>query len=278
MSLQYEDKTKLIPQDCFLFSVTDIALYKHNPTEFFKKVLLKESSYEINFNATLGTCVHHLCSSFYEKKQIEEVDKEINEFLKSLNPEEIDTPLLWDKYTGMKEVVIETLKQNEFNFGTPTEIEKSYIHQLSDKIYLGGTLDIRFNQMIMDYKTTTNKYIKSETEFPEKYSNQLYAYAWLCKQQGIEVTNLALQYFTQPDLNRYSEVTFKPLKDYPCRDVLSIQPLQYELLQEIEETIKLIAETLEYILKYPESFRLFARDLTITLGKVYRCKKEILGS
>lgn len=266
MSLIYEDKTKLIPNDCYLFSVTDINLYKNNPTQFFKKVLLKETEFNINFNATLGTCIHHLCSSIItNSNNLSNTLDEIAEFIEELNPLEIDKALLWNRFIQMKDVVVATINQNNFVFGEPLGIEETYLEKLTNKVYLGGTLDIRYKDFILDYKTTTNKFIKPVSDFPEKYSNQLYAYTWLCSKKNIEINKLGLQYFTQPDINRYSEITGKALKDYPCVDILSVKDIQTELLTEIENLIYLIADTIEYILANPKSFKYFARDLNLEL-------------
>ena len=265
MSLIYEDKLKMIPENKYLFSVTSLNIYKHYPFEFFRKILLKEQDNFANFNTILGTIIHHLCSEYLLGKAINDIKKEIVEYVDTLDSKEFDKSLLLLKFNQMYENVIQTLEYNKFNYGEANDIEKSYIYQLTENVYIGGTLDLRIGSRIVDYKTSSNKYLKDEGEITDIYLNQLYGYAWLCYKHNIEIANLSIQYFTIPDLERFSEITHKPLKGYPCRSVFQNSIINGEIMQEMDKTIYLIAETIEYILKNPKSFKYFGGDLNLNL-------------
>lgn len=280
MALEYEDKTKLIPQNKYLFSITDINLFLYEPNLFFRKVLLKDVEPVQKTEMTLGTCIHHLCSEIQKKDADRNlIEQEVMEYLKTLDPTIIDTAYVKEKYRQMEEVVIATITENNFKFQiNETDIiesEQTYITSITPNVYVGGTLDVRYNNLIIDYKTTSNKHIKEDTEMSERYKTQLYGYAWLCHRNNIQIDKVALQYFTIPDLNRVSQVTGKCLQSYPCRDVMQSLYIQQEEMDKFEKLVTLIGETLEYILQNSKSFKFFARDLSLNFRKK-RKTKEVL--
>lgn len=280
MALEYEDKTKLIPQNKYLFSITDINLFLYEPNLFFRKVLLKDVEPVQKTEMTLGTCIHHLCSEIQKKDADRNlIEQEVMEYLKTLDPTIIDTAYVKEKYHQMEEVVIDTISENNFKFQiNETDIienEQTYITSITPNVYVGGTLDVRYNNLIIDYKTTSNKHIKEDTEMSERYKTQLYGYAWLCHRNNIQIDKVALQYFTIPDLNRVSPVTGKCLQSYPCRDVMQSLYIQQEEMDKFEKLVTLIGETLEYILQNSKSFKFFARDLSLNFRKK-RETKEVL--
>lgn len=263
MAIGYIDKKQLIPDGFLLFSVTDINLYLNNPNSFFRKIILGDYNNEYNNSTTLGTCIHYLCSEL-NKTNISLIDKEIFDYINSLDSLIVDKKWIKDRYLEMQEEVIKTIEENNFMFNcTPTEVESSYVQKLTDRVYLGGTLDCRYKNWIIDYKTTSNRYLKQDSEIPINYLNQLYAYCFLLKQKNIDIDNLCIQYFTVPDLNRYSEKTNKQLKSYPCTSILLNTCFEMEKYNEVINLIKLISETIEYILDNKQSLGYFARDLEL---------------
>lgn len=258
--IAYDDKRKLVPEDKYLFSVTQINEFFANPNEFFRKVILKE---DIPFacNATvLGTLCHYAISQAHENKEI--LKEEINEYRHSLAEfDNLDWDYILNKFNEMKETII--YNATNMFVTQPTEVEQHHILKLTDNVYIGGTLDARYGNLIVDYKTTSDKYITEEKPLPSNYINQLYAYSYILHQEKIAVDRIAICYMTVPDTMRVSQATGKRMKDYPCKFIKVEQYLSEKIMKDVENKMYLIAETIEYILKNKASLKYFARDLEI---------------
>ena len=253
----YDDKRKQIGDDDYLFSVTQMNEFINNPNNFFRKVILKEDIPFANNYTTLGTLCHYAISQAHMGDGIH--DFEVNEYLDSLSEFNIDYAWVLEKFKQMQDTIIPFARN--ISIAEPDEFEKAHLLKLDEHIYLGGTLDCRYGNVIIDYKTTSDKYISDEKELPEKYINQLYTYAYMLHQEGIAVDKVAIMYMTVPELGRISEKTGKYMKDYPCRCFVVEQYLRQEKMDEIIKQIELIKETIKLILNNRKLLPYFARDL-----------------
>jgi ATP-dependent helicase/DNAse subunit B len=255
----YDDKRKQIGNDDYLFSVTQMNEFINNPNHFFRKVILKEDIPFANNATALGTIIHYAISQAHNDSEIH--DFEINEYLDSLSEFDIDYRWILNKFSQMKNIVVPFAKN--FSIDKPNEFEKAHLLKLDEHIYLGGTLDCRYDNTIIDYKTTNKLTITKDDELPEKYINQLYTYAYMLHQEGIAVDKAAIMYMTIPEVGRISEKTGKPMKDYPCRCFVVEKYLQQEKMDEIIKKIELIKETIKLILNDRKLLPYFARDLEL---------------
>lgn len=258
--IAYQDKSKLIPKDKYLFSVTQIQEFFLNPNEFFRKVIKKEKIDFYNTQTVLGTIIHYAISQMYDKKEIK--DNEIVEYLKSIPKEfEIDTHYVKSKTQEMIPQVLHYARGLELD--PPTEWEKSYVLQLTDNVYVGGTIDVRYENLLLDFKTSSKLTMKKDDELPQKYIDQLYTYSYILHQKSIPVDKCGIVYFTIPEVNRISLITNKKLKDYPMQFIRKEFYLNQEYMDEIKNRLMLIAENIEYVLANPNSFYLFAKDYNL---------------
>jgi len=252
--IAYQDKKELIPEGKYLFSVTQIQQFFNNPNEFFRKVIRKETI-PFNSNQTaLGTLIHYAISQMYDKKEVEQ--KEINDYLNSID--DIDRIWVISKYNEMKDDVLNNVKGISLDY--PTEWEKSYTLQLSDNVYIGGTIDVRYDNLLLDFKTSSKLTLKKEDELPQKYIDQLYTYSYILHHNGVAIDKCGICYFTIPEVNRTSLITGKRMKDYPMQFFIKDFYLQADYLTTIQKRLFLIAESIEYVLKNQDTFYLFARD------------------
>ena len=255
MITPYQDKRELIPQDKYLFSVTQMQKFFVNPNEFFRKVILKEDTEFHNNNTILGTLIHNAISQMYEKKQVS--IQEVKEYINSIDAE-IDKYWIVSKYEQMVGQVLNNVKGISLDY--PTEWEKSYVLQLTDNVYVGGTIDVRYENLLLDFKTSSKLTLKKDDELPQKYIDQLYTYSYMLHKNGVAVDKCGIVYFTIPEVNRTSLVTGKRMKDYPMQFFIKDFYLQQDYMETIEKRLKLIAESIEYVLEHKESLYLFAKD------------------
>lgn len=253
--LAYADKSSLIPENKILFSATDLNLYFDASYLFFRDKILKEREFKNYESTALGTLVHYNISQQHLEQPID--SKEVEDFLNSVR-DTVNIQWVRDKYIEMTVPVREYINGESLN--KPDDIEKNYIYQLTENVYVGGTLDCRYGDTIIDYKTTSNKSIKSEQPLDFKYKNQLLVYAWLCLKHGIEVNAIQNTYITIPETNRFSDTTGRRLQDYPTRIIPIKEYLRPEDIETIESKLYLIAESIEYVLKHKDSLYLFAKD------------------
>lgn len=253
--IQYQDKRELIPKDKYLFSVTQIQEFFINPNEFFRKVVRNEKIEFHNNNTVLGTLIHYTISQMYEKKQV--TMQEVKDYINSIEAD-IDKIWIMSKYEQMIGLVLNNVKGISLDY--PTEWEKSYILQLTDNVYVGGTIDVRYDNLLLDFKTSSKLTLKKDDELPQKYIDQLYAYSYMLHKNGVAVDKCGIVYFTVPEVGRTSLVTGKKMKDYPMQFFIKEFYLQQEHMENIVKRLKLIAESIEYVLEHKDSFYLFAKD------------------
>lgn len=256
--IEYEDKSKLIPQDKYLFSATSLREFEYNPNSFFRKVIKKEKIPFFSNESVLGTIIHYFISENFAKREFKYND--VLEYFDSI-PEEFEINTFWvdSKFKEMKDKVLSYV--NGLDIREPDESEGTHILQLTDNVYLGGTLDYRLDNLILDFKTTSKLTLSEDEPIPEHYLNQLYIYSYILHQKGIPVDKVGIVWLCVPETNRISSKTGKPMKDYPCRCFTKIEYLKQERMDLITNKLKLVSETIEYILANPESFKYFARDL-----------------
>lgn len=255
--IAYQDKRELIPQDKYLFSVTQIQEFFINPNEFFRKVVMQEKIDFHNNQTILGTLIHYAISQMYERKEVSK--QEINEYINSIPAEfEIDKHWIIEKYEAMVHQVLANVKGISLDY--PTEWEKSYTMKLTDNVYIGGTIDVRYDNLLLDFKTSSKLTLKKDDELPQKYIDQLYTYSYILHKHGVAIDKCGIVYFTIPEIGRISLVTGKRMKDYPMQFFIKEFYLQQEHMDMIEKRLKLIAENIEYVLEHKDSLYLFARD------------------
>ena len=128
----------------------------------------------------------------------------------------------------------------------------------------GKKVRISGSGTITDYKTT---YLTSPKDsIPYNYKLQLLCYAYIYRAMGFPVDKIQIIWITQPDINRVSEKTGKPLKDYPCQVVPVTYMLQESDWQLIESILALVAESVKADKTNPE--------LRHVIWKDYRLKAQ----
>jgi hypothetical protein len=199
----------------------------------------------------LGSAVHTGIEMYVREGTVNY--KVINDHVNAITDVEIDKTHILKQYGPMLEAVLPFVEANK-----PTEVEKFVFHEILPGIGAGGSIDALRNDTIIDWKTTGSK--SPPTKFSRNYWFQQMTYAWVLKQQGININFLKLVFITQEEVNRVSEKTGKPLKDYPSVYSVVTEEVTEDKLELIGSCLKLIAESVQAWNNNPDLRYLLAQD------------------
>lgn len=237
----------------YSFSASSVSKYKTDTNSFFRGIY--EPIIDTYTTSTiLGTIIHYLAEQYIKTRQV--VTSDITDYLDK--KEDIDKEMILKSYKDMGNVLfdyIDNLNISNLN----CESEKSLVCKLTDNVALTGTCDLIIGNTLIDFKTTSQ--VSHMTSMRENYKTQLYSYLYLLEKNSYRIDSAKLVYITIPQLNRISEKTQKPLKDYPASVYELALDFNIEEYQATIDTINLIAESVEYIENNPDSRRFITQQI-----------------
>lgn len=251
---QYNDGKGVVSPDHFRISASQLSRFFDDTANWYREFLLNEGPVFTGSTASeLGTIVHAAAAMYHDTKTIDY--QQILTHIHTINNPDVEKSVLLDQYEPMINTLISYIKNIRI-----TKSEEFLYQELLPRIGVGGSCDAYDSHTgtIYDFKTTSQK--SPITSFSRAYWFQLMTYAYLYKQQGKPANYLKLIYVTRNEVNRISEVTGKPMKDYPSQVYTvthEIKPADFEL---IESCLKLIAESVALWQSKPEYHHLLAQD------------------
>ena len=253
--LYYDGKKET--NNAFRIGASQVSKFFDRTSEWYRENLLEEEGFQGNTASTLGTIVHAGIEMFVEEGGVNY--SAIDEYILQLKDSEIDTNHIRQQYPVMLDTVLGYVENNK-----PDEVEKFVFCEMLPGIVAGGSIDALnyFNSgksaYIRDWKTTSAK--SAPTTFSRAYWFQQMTYAYVLKQLGIDVQYIELVYITQSDINRISEKTGKPMKDYPSSYSVVREEVSEGSLELIGSCLKLIAESVQAWNENKELRHLLAQD------------------
>lgn len=283
--LDYVSGASILPEGAFGISPSQLATFFSSPTTWYKEQVLGEkASFDGNTSSYIGTCVHFIAEEYtktgtYDKSEIYKYlikelvsdpsnlpdfnnDEACKEYLRTnADKPDIDVFKILDRFENMGENIIAYLAR----VGKPSHAEDLIKAEVKPGYFVSGSCDAynEATKTITDYKTTAMTSIKEN--IPYNYKLQLLCYAYIYRAMGFRVDKIQIVWITQPDLNRISEKTGKPLKSYPCQVVPVTYLLQEEDWNLIDGILALVAETVATSKDTP--------DLRHIIWKDYRLKQ-----
>jgi hypothetical protein len=245
---------KEVTDGAFRISASQVSKFFDRTSEWYHENLLGEVGFTGNTASTLGTVVHAGIESYVLEGQVNY--DSIEEYISSIKDPEIDIDHISSQYGYMIEAALPFVETNR-----PSEVEKFVFHEILPGIGAGGSIDAIRGNTIMDWKTTSSK--TPPSSFSRNYWFQQMTYAWVLKQQGIDIEFLKLVFITQNETGRVSEKTGKPLKDYPSQVSVVTEQVTENNLELIGSCLSLIAESVQTWNKHPELRHLLALDLRL---------------
>ena len=236
-----------MPKDCiFKISPSQIDKFFKYPSVWYKEEVLKEKEDFKNTAMSLGTVCHYI----YEQVGLglsDSIDTEyIENQIETLSGyEDVDTAEVIRQYRGLCNVVV-----NEYIINNmPTHTEYPTYAEVTGNVYVGGTIDNITNSIVVDYKTVATK--PSVTNIPFNYKIQLLAYAYALSRSNHFIDRIRLVYGV------------KPTKTLPARCFVVTEEITYEDWNLIEDTLKLMAETIIKVKKQPELTHLLFKSMKL---------------
>lgn len=249
---EYNDGKGIVPEGAWRLSPSQASRFFDSTSQWYREMLMGEApAFTGNTMSNLGTVIHYCAEAFANGEPIDH--NAINNYITSLPPD-IDTVFIREQYP----VMWSTLHDSYLSTHKPQRTELFLWHEVLPGIGVGGSIDSIYGTTIVDYKTTSA--LSPPDKFSRPYFFQQLLYAYLCKKNNIEVTTLRLVFITTNQVNRTSETTGKPLKDYPSTTSIVDHVITSDDWNFIESVADLICHSVDTWNKQPELRYLLAQD------------------
>lgn len=228
MNFEYND---IDVGDNFKISPSQIEKFFTYPRIWYEEQVLGKKDFKGNTSTVLGTIIHAIAEAYAKKESTSREEVEV--FLKKRSLElmltdPLDLDLIRDLYPQMSMALVnEYLARN-----LPTEVEAQLITPITDSVVVAGSCDNRTNSIVVDYKNVGTKPSNLDT-IPFGYKIQLLAYAYMFKHRGEHIDRIRIVY------------TVRPTKTLPVRVFEVTEVISKDDWKLVENTLKLIAETVE---------------------------------
>lgn len=266
----FANKQSRLEDGTVRISPSQISRFFDETWKWYRSEVLKEEGYTFEGNKAsyIGDLVHAYAESIVLHKGLDDIDNVVEQFRNymqelGIDPDEIENMISTSE--PMKDLVYDKLVNRGLH--TLEFIPEMHIRQkLNDYATLAGTIDLydKTRGIIVDFKTY--KPAKKIPDTPNRgYYFQMLAYTWLLQKQGMSVNQVEWWYITKPELNRVGK-RGRRLDDYPS--ILGVSTLvpTKEDLELIDNTIKLIGESVEAFKTKPEIRHLLAQDYRLKIN------------
>ena len=261
--------------ESFRIQASAISQFFDHTNSFYREKLLNEQGFQGNTSSVLGTSLHWAAEQYITHGSISPADKqEMYDYITeqaTMLPELVDETEIRTQLTPMWQ----TLKQ--YIYDNPISLAEPFIElELMPNLTVGGSIDaircidgsLGYQSIseltgktveLIDWKTTAA--MNPPTSMPKGYEWQLLVYSYVLKQKyNITVSQITNVYITRHNVNRISETTGKPLKDYPSTIGTVSKPVTPESLDFIESIIKVVADSVYTFVTQPNLRYLLAMD------------------
>jgi len=227
-------------------SPSSIADFFSNTRQWWGVNFLNEPGFEGSTASLLGTIVHYFAEQAGLGLRPANPDQLVSDYLDSQTID-FDRAEIETHWRDMSNAIItDSIIGTRFH-----SIEQFIHHPVLPGIYAAGTYDaivkLGNDLVLRDYKTAGKK----PSGFTYAYRLQLHTYAWILRQQGINISYIELQYVT------------KPTKTLPVRTFNFREPFTSEDYDKIDSQLQLIAESADAWNQHPELRYLLAQDLRL---------------
>lgn len=223
-----------LPEDCiFKISPSSISKFFDYPVVWYKDQVLGEVQFKGSTASVLGSIVHGLAEA-YAKGEATTKEMVTPYLVKYKFNTDVNITKVESLYPDMAKALI-----NEYiRHNPPTEVERSMCHETKDGVYVAGTFDNRTGTIMVDYKNVSKK--PKTDKIPWNYYIQLMAYAWMARQEGIEIDRIRLVY------------TVRPTTTLPIRVFKVTQVITEDDYTAIEDVLEIITDTVLLSRSNPE--------------------------
>jgi hypothetical protein len=270
----YNDGSGIVPPNSWRLSPSQASRFFDSTSQWYREMLMGEApAFTGSTSSVLGTLVHAHAEAYAKNEGID--DEEVENFL-SKQPPDIDTNYIREQYP----VMVDTLNNSYLQYHLPEKTELFLWHEVLPGIGVGGSIDSIYYPngtnnlgIIVDYKTTSA--LNPPDKVPRAYYFQQLLYCYLCKKNGINVDRFRLVFITTNQVNRTSETTGKPLKDYPSTVSTVDHLITSDDWNLIESVADLICGSVDLWNKHPELRWALAQDYR--LKSMFKAPPKLFG-
>lgn len=254
----YNTCDSIVPSDAFRISPSQLSRFLDSTSQWYREMLLDEAPAFTGSTASeLGTCLHAAAAMYFDTGHIDH--SAITQYIASITDSEIDKSVIAQQYRPMSSVLISDFLSKHKG----THSEWSIATEITPGVWASGTVDMfdekRFT--LYDYKSMGSlDSARVPTTFPRSYYFQQLAYAFILRKNGYRVDYCKLVYVSRDNTGRVSEKTGKPLQDYPSTVSVVTHQITDEDMQIVENTLKLIADSVTLWKSTPELRYILAQD------------------
>jgi hypothetical protein len=263
MSKYFEYNDVKIPNCTFRISPSSIGAFFSYSSVWYKDHILKQKEFIASTSTVLGTIVHAAAESYCDGNPItrEQAEEYMLEQAKKIP---MDQPMLdIEAITAAYPDMAMTLINDYVRGNKPTLYEDAVYAEVLDDIFVGGSVDNRTQDMIVDYKTYNSS--TKPKSIPWNYKIQCLAYAYCYRAMGTPINRIRLVYVNRPiDTRSISEKTGKPIgKITPPETTVLTESISPEDWKMVEDTLLLIAESVKLVKEHPEYAHLLFKSMSL---------------
>lgn len=228
----------------FRISPSSVAKFFSSPRQWWGETVLNEQGFEGSSSTILGTVVHHCANLAANRLSTTTLAGDVTAYLDQQTID-FDRELVESLWQDMSNVLIsEYVNKKKFH-----STEQFIYQQILPGIYAAGTYDAlrplgNGTYSIVDYKTSATK----PSGLPYHYRMQAHVYAYILTKNGLPVSQIELQYVTQPT------------KTLPCRHFDFIEPFTSDDFAKIESQLLTIAHSLQLYREQPDLLWALSQD------------------
>lgn len=233
----------------YRISPSSAAKFFNSPRQWWGETVLKEPGFEGSSSTILGSIVHHCANLAANKQSLTDMSSQVLEYFDTQTIE-FDRELVQSLWQDMSNLLIsEYISKKKFH-----STEQFIYHPILPGIYAAGTYDaLRAlgdgTYSVVDYKTASIK----PSAIPYHYRLQAHIYAYILTKNGLPVSQIELQYVTQPT------------KTLPSRYFPMVELFTKDDFDKIESQLFTIAHSLQLCKDQPDLLWALAQDYRLRL-------------
>lgn len=253
----YNDGKGVINPDDFRISPSGLYRFFSHTNDWYREHVIKDpdAGFQGNDSSFIGDCVHAMAHAYKDTGRL--INAQCEAYIDKLGIL-ADKTYIRQQYPVMAQVLID---QYVSKIPKHFKAEPFLYHEIMEGVGVGGSIDVLGDRCVTDYKTTSN--LNAPTYFSKHYWFQLMTYAFLARKEGYDIDTIRIVFVTHNTVNRISERTRRPMKNYPSTVSILEDTVTEEGLILIEDVLHLVAESVIAYKEKPELRHLLAQDMRL---------------
>ena len=283
--LDYIPGSSITPPHAFTISPSSLGKFFDEPHTWYREYVLGQREFDSTTSTVLGTIVHFCGEEFIKTKSVDKLEifkylyslthttqcpfttlDQAETYFSSFTHPNYDIQHILSQYKPMGNCLIKYLSElPKFKLNQAVS-EQMVAAEIIPGYYVSGSCDLQIGPDIYDYKTTSSLSAPSSVNYG--YRLQLLAYAYALVKSGVQINTASIIWVTTNQVNRLNDKG-KPLADYPATcSVSQTITIDEQSLAFIEDILKLVAETVQFVKANPQYAYIAFRDYRLKLSEL----------